>query len=102
VTAALFAIELIEKPNTERSELVSKASKLLSEASGQLKPEENLRFADAVNAGELLRAHGRVEEAKAWSDRIVKEPITDKLLTALKVVGLRTGLTTIASRVYTY
>jgi hypothetical protein len=40
VTAALFAIELIEKPNTERSELVSKASKLLSEASGQLKPEE--------------------------------------------------------------
>jgi len=55
-----------------------------------------------VNAGELLRAHGRVEEAKAWSDRIVKEPITDKLLTALKVVGLRTGLTTIASRVYTY
>jgi len=61
-------------------------------------PEENLRFADAVNACELLRAQGRVEEAKAWSDRIVKEPITDKLLTALKVVGLRTGLTTIASR----
>jgi hypothetical protein len=47
-------------------------------------PEENLRFADAVNACELLRAQGRMEEAKAWSDRIVKEPITDKLLTALK------------------
>ncbi|MGA8477896.1 MAG: hypothetical protein WB696_08060 [Chthoniobacterales bacterium] len=42
--------------------------------------EENLRFADAVNACEP----GRVEEAKAWSDRIVKESITDKLLTALK------------------
>jgi hypothetical protein len=47
-------------------------------------PEEKLRFADAVNACELLRAQGRVEEAKAWSDRIVKEPITEKLLTALK------------------
>jgi hypothetical protein len=35
-------------------------------------PEENLRFADAVNACELLRAQGRMEEAKAWSDRNCK------------------------------
>jgi hypothetical protein len=38
----------------------------------------------SMHANELLRAQGRVEEAKAWSDRIVKEPITEKLLTALK------------------
>jgi hypothetical protein len=37
VTAALFALELIKESNTARSELVSKASKLLSEASEELK-----------------------------------------------------------------
>jgi hypothetical protein len=37
VTAALFALELIKESNTPRTELVSKASKLLSEASEELK-----------------------------------------------------------------
>jgi hypothetical protein len=37
VTAALFAIELIDKPDMPKAEFVSKASKLLSEASEELK-----------------------------------------------------------------
>jgi hypothetical protein len=37
VTAALFALELIKDSNTSRAEMVSKASKLLSEASEELK-----------------------------------------------------------------
>jgi len=37
LTAALFALELIKESNTPRAELVSKASKLLSEASEELK-----------------------------------------------------------------
>jgi hypothetical protein len=37
VTAALFALELIKDSNTSRAEMVSKAPKLLSEASEELK-----------------------------------------------------------------
>jgi hypothetical protein len=37
VRTALFAINLIEESNTPRAEFVSKASKLLSEASEELK-----------------------------------------------------------------
>jgi hypothetical protein len=37
VTATLFALELIKDSNTSRAEMVSKASKLLSEASEELK-----------------------------------------------------------------
>jgi hypothetical protein len=42
-------------------------------------------FADALDACEQLRAQGRIEEAKPWSDRIVKEPITQALLAELRI-----------------
>jgi hypothetical protein len=57
-------------------------------ARGMLKnkvmPKENFLLADAFQACDLLRAQGRTDEAKSWTDRIAKEPITDKLLRELK------------------
>jgi hypothetical protein len=49
-----------------------------------LQRKENSLLADALLACDLLRAQGRTNEAKAWADRIEKEPITEKLLRELK------------------
>ena len=47
-------------------------------------PKEDFLLADALQACDLLRAQSRIDEAKAWADRIAKEPITEKLLRELK------------------
>jgi hypothetical protein len=49
-----------------------------------LQRKESSLLADALLACDLLRAQGRTDEAKAWADRIEKEPITEKLLRELK------------------
>jgi len=49
-----------------------------------LQRKENVLLADALLACDLLRAQGRPDEAKAWADRIAKEPITEKLPRELK------------------
>jgi hypothetical protein len=46
-------------------------------------PKEDFLLADALLTCDLLRAQGRTDEAKAWADRIAKEPITEKLLKEL-------------------
>jgi hypothetical protein len=55
VTAALFAIELLDKPDTPRAEFVSKASKLLSEASEELKKALDSRQPQSTDTHQLLK-----------------------------------------------
>jgi hypothetical protein len=46
--------------------------------------KEKFLLANALQACDLLRAQGRTYEAKAWTDRIANEAVTEQLLRKLK------------------
>jgi hypothetical protein len=71
-------------PGLDAKIMALTGEQMLDTSAEDARREENFRFADALHACEQLRAQGRMKEAKAWTDRIIKEPITRALLAEIR------------------